>query len=246
MKPFLLVSTRPEEEAIASEYQAYLRASRLDPEQLELAEFDLIGLPPVEPSQYSGVFVAGSPYGGGASTGYLSQTQQWIRDELRDLFQQLLTEQTPLLATGNAVSILGEVLGLPTSDQYSEFGELAEIELTREGQEDPIFQGLPDAFLAYVNHADSVEETSGETVRLARSLNAPVQVFRHGELTYAVQFIPELDAELIDAKVRAFEDAGDTGIGDIESLVTTGRHGSGRHAAAGVLANFVRIFGAES
>lgn len=245
MKPFLLVSTRPEEEALASEYQAYLRSSGLESGELELAEFDLIGLPPVEPERYSGVFVAGSPYGG-AADGYVSASQKMVREELTSLFQQLLDAGTPILATGSSMAILAEVLGLPTSAEYAEFGEVTEIEVTREGKEDPVFGDLPSRFPAYVNHAEAVEElpspAAQSAVRLAWSLNTPIQAFRAGEHVYAVQFSPELDAGLMQAKMQAFQDAGDTGIGDTESLVTAGRYGDGGQAAGRVLSGFVRVF----
>lgn len=241
MVPFLLVSTRPEEEALASEYGAYLRSTGLQPEELELAEFDLVGLPDIDPQRFAGVFVAGSPYGGGAR-GYVSQTQKWVQKELKSLFSQLLEAGTPLLATGNATPILADRLGLPVSSEFAEFGELTEIELTREAKKDLVFGDLPDAFPAYVNHGEAVEKLPEGVTRLARSLNTPVQVFRSGERVYGVQFSPELDAELIGAKITAFHDAGDSGIGDTESLVTTGRYGSGDHVAGRVLANFVKVF----
>lgn len=241
MKPFLLVSTRPEEEALASEYRAYRRGAGLEESQLELAEFDLVGLPEIEPGRYSGVFVAGSPYGGTAD-GYVSSTQRWVREELAALFEQLLAAGTPILATGSSVGILGAQLGFPVSSRDAEFGEIVDIELTRDAWEDPVFEGLPDAFVAYVNHGDAVEELPESETRLARSLNTVVQAFRHGENVYGIQFNPELDSELMFAKTEAFADAGDSGIGDIESLVTTGRQGSGEHSAAKILANFVKVF----
>lgn len=243
MKPFLLVSTRPEEEALASEYRAYRRGAGLQQDQLELAEFDLVGLPEIEPEKYSGVFIAGSPYGGSAD-GYVSSTQKWVREELAALFEQLLLAGTPILATGSSVGILGAQLGFPVSSRDAEFGELVDIELTRDAWEDPLFEGLPDAFVAYVNHGDAVDELpdSDSETRLARSLNTSVQAFRHGSNVYGIQFNPELDSELMFSKTEAFADAGDSGIGDIESLVTTGRSGAGDHSAAKILANFVKVF----
>lgn len=241
MKPFLLVSTRPEEEAIASEYRAYQRDTGLSQDELELAEFDLVGLPEIDPLKYSGVFVAGSPYGG-STDGYISQTQQWVRQELATLFEQLLKAGTPLLVTGNAVGILGTILGYPVSGANSEFGEVVDVELTREAWEDPVFKGLPDVFVGFVNHGDAIDELPEGEVRLARSLNTPVQAFRHGEHVYGVQFNPELDSELMFAKYQAFTDAGDSGIGDTETMVTAGRASSGGHNAGRVLANFVQAF----
>ncbi len=241
MRPFLLVSTRPEEEALSSELQAYLKATGLETQRLELAEFDLVGLPTIEPQAYCGVFVAGSPYGSTAS-GYVSTTQQWVQEELAHLFTQLLQAGTPVLATGNAVGVLAKQLGYELSNELSEVGEIAEIELTREAREDPVFQSLPETFPAYVNHGEGIVKLPDTAVRLARSLNTPVQAFRTRGNVYGLQFNPELDAELIAQQIAAFYDAGDSGIGDAESLVMVGRYSQGEHAAARILANFVEVF----
>ncbi len=242
MKPFLLVSTRGEEEALDSEYQAYLSASGLKREELELAEFDLLGLPPVDPDKYAGVFVAGSPYGGGSPDGYVSQTQQGVRAELVALFEQLLEAGTPLLATGSAMTILASTLGAQVSADNAEFAALADIELTEEGKQDPVLADAPPVFVAYANHGEAVDELPKGCVRLARSLYTPMQIIRHGDNVYATQFNPELDAGLIASKANAFADAGDTGFGDVEALVSAGRYTSGDHDAAVVIRGFVKQF----
>lgn len=242
MKPFLLVSTRPEEEALDSEYQAYLRASGLEREDLELAEFDLLGLPPIDPHRYSGIFVAGSPYGASARDGYVSPTQQAIRDELLALLTQLMEAGTPLMATGAAMNILTGIVGGTVSVDFAEYGELVEVELVAAAEDDPVFAGLPPIFLAYANHGEAVDGLPEPAVKLARSLDVPIQAFRFGDRVYGIQFNPELDAEAIKGRSEAFEDAGDTGFGDVEALVATGRNSEGAHSAAGVIAGFVDAF----
>lgn len=243
MLPFLLVSTRPEEEALDSEYQAYLSASGLDREDLELAEFDLLGLPPIDSAQYAGVFVAGSPYGAGSPGGYVSPTQRRVQEELRELFTELLQTAAPIMATGTSMTILAELLGASITDQYAEYAEIIDVELVAEAGEDPIFKELPNVFLAYTNHGEAVGELPEGSVRLARALDTPIQAFRHGDRVYGVQFNPELDAEAIESQARAFDDSGDTGFGDVEALVAAGRHSAGHHEGAGIIAGFVRRFG---
>lgn len=240
MKPYLLVSTRPEEEALDSEYQAYVRATGLDREQLELAEFDLVGLPPIDPALYSGIFVAGSPYAG--TTGHISQRLLWVREQITELLEELLAAETPLLVTGDAVTMLTEALGGSVSAEDGELGEIADIELTREALEDPLTKSLPPVFPAYSNHAEAVSELPEGAVRLARSLNTHVEIYRWGDRVYSVQFNPELDAESISAQIQAYVDAGDSGMGDVESLVGIGRHSTRRDNAGNVLRNFAEHF----
>lgn len=246
MSAFLLVSTRPEEEALDSEYQAYLRATGLPREQLDLAEFDLVGLPPVEVGKYAGVFVAGSPYGNATISGRPSQTQQWIGQELRELFTQLLQANTPILATGTAMTVLVDVLGGVTTSEYAEVAEVIDVELTREGQDDPVFANLPESFLAFAGHDQSCATLPEGAVRLALSMSCPIQAFRVGDNVYATQFSPELDAEAIRRQLDAYADAGYFGFGDPDSLVNTGRHTEGFHTSAMVLRNFVSKFQAAS
>ncbi|MSS83318.1 glutamine amidotransferase [Actinomycetaceae bacterium WB03_NA08] len=243
MNPFLLVSTRPDEEALDSEYQAYLRATGLDSEQLDLAEFDLIGLPPIDLSRYRGVFVAGSPYGNATVDGKVSHTQRWVGEELRVLFQQILDTDIPCLATGTAMTILGQTIGATVGEDHAELASIAEITLTSEGRQDPLLEGMPEDFFAYVSHTESCEELPEGAHRLAWSLHCPIQMFRHGKYVYATQFNPELDAEAIQRQLEAYADAGDFGIGDADMLVGTGRHTEGNHLAGRILRQFVKYFG---
>lgn len=243
MKPYLLVSTRPEEEALVSEYQAYLRSTGLDEDRLELAEFDLIGLPPVNLTDYQGIFVAGSPYGNTTLGTRVSKTQQWVAEELRDFFGQVLDAGVPVLATGTAMSLLAEKLGGTVAEDNEELSEISSVTVTREGREDPLLEGVGEEFLAYVTHTESVRELPNGAERLAWSVNCPVQMFRQGDSIYGLQFSPELDGEAIQEKIDAYADAGDFGIGDLDMLVSTGRHETGTQKAAGVLKNFVKVFG---
>ncbi len=242
MAEFLLVSTRSEEEALDNEYQTYARASGLEQSNLDLAEFDLVGLPPIDLDRYAGVFVAGSPYGNAKRSGHLSQTQRRINNDLDALFKQVLESDTPLLATGSAMTVLANVLGGQTTSEYSELAEIVDVQLTREGMADPLFSGLPEAFPAYEGHVLSCDELPTGSIRLALSTNCPIQAFRHGENIYATQFNPELDAQAIRRQLNAYADAGYFGVGDPDSLVFTGRHTSGDHVSAKILRNFVAKF----
>lgn len=241
MKPFLLISTRPEEEALVSEYQAYQRATGLPEEELELAEFDLIGLPPIDLSRYQGVFIAGSPYGNATVHGRVSKTQRWVAEELRVFLSQVLDSDVPCLATGTSMTILAGLLGAPITDQYPELSQVTEVMVTREGRDNPILEGMPESFLAYVSHAESCAAVPDGAERLAWSLNCPIQMLRYPPNVYGVQFNPELNAEAISRQLAAYEDAGDFGVGGVDTLVGTGRLGEGTHHAARILRNFVEL-----
>ncbi|BDG10877.1 type 1 glutamine amidotransferase [Anaeromyxobacter paludicola] len=67
-----------------------------------------------------------------------------------------------------------------------------EVALTPAGRDDPLFDGVPDRFLAHELHEDHVAELPPGAVRLAGNAMSPVQAFRAGNLR-AVQFHPEID-----------------------------------------------------
>lgn len=243
MYPFLLVSTRPEEEALDSEYQAYLRASGLTAKQLDLAEFDLIGLPPIDLDRYQGVFVAGSPYGNATREGKVSKTQRWVAEELRVFFKQVIDTQTPCLATGTAMTILAELLGTTLTEDHIELAEITDAVLTPEGRKDPLLEDVSEEFPVFVSHTESCETLPEGAQRLVWSLHCPIQMVRFNASIYATQFNPELDAEAIRIQLDAYQDAGDFGVGDADVLIGTGRHTSGNHNAGRILKNFVSHFG---
>ncbi len=242
MKPFLLVSTRPEEEALVSEYQAYLRSTGLDQDDLELAEFDLLGLPPVNFEEFAGVLVAGSPYGNTTLSSAKSKTQLWVTEELKSFFEQALEAGVPLLATGTAMTTLAAALGGEVTSDNPELSEVTRITLTPEGREEPLLEGIGEEFLAYGTHTESLCELPEGATRLAWSAACPIQMFKQGNNVYGVQFSPELDAEAISRKMEAYADAGDFGIGDLDMLVSEGRHRTGNQKTALILRHFVEKY----
>lgn len=243
MKPFLLVSTRPEDEAIEAEHRSFLRASGLGEDQLDQVRLDLLGLPDIDVEAYSGIMVAGSPYGTTTPDERKSATQKRTEKELEHLFTQITEASTPCLATGYGMEVAAYLRGAPVTTRWAEQPSMVEIDLTREGAEDPLLKGLPtNGFSTYVGHHEAVEEAPEGAVVLARSLTCPIQMMRLAPTFYATQFNPELDSDLIGQRLRAYEDAGYAGADDLASLVLIGRNGQGRHQAGRILANFVGMF----
>lgn len=59
----LLVSTRPESEAVATEHISFLKVIGLEPKELEQVRLDMLGLPEINVCVYAGIIVVGSVYG---------------------------------------------------------------------------------------------------------------------------------------------------------------------------------------
>ena len=83
----------------------------------------------------------------------------------------------------------GEVIA---DEAHAEVGSY-DLELTREGVEDPLFGELPPRFIAQLGHKDRVGRLPDGVVPLAASEWCPFQAFRLPDRpVYATQFHPEL------------------------------------------------------
>ena len=241
MRPFLLVSTRPEDEAVEAEYRSFVRATGLEPNDLEQVRLDLLGLPDIDVQAYAGIFVAGSPYGTTTPDDSKSQTQRNTEDELARLFPDILTSDTFCLATGYGMEVATLLLGGTVTTRGAEEPGIAEISLTQAGLEDPLLDGFPRDFHTYVGHHEAVEGSPPGAVVLAKSMTCPIQMMRLGPNFWATQFNPELDSDIIRQRLSVFEDAGYSGADDLDSLVLIGREGPGRHQAGRILSTFVAL-----
>ena len=244
MRPFLLVSTRPEEEAIEAELRSYLRVSQLEAGDIEQVRFDLGTLPDIDVHEYSGIFVAGSPYDTTSTS--KSATQIAVEEELEHLFRDIADSGIPCLATGYGMEVATTVLGGEVTTHWAEPPSVVDIDLTEEGREDPLLDGFPyTGFHCYVSHHEAVETPPDGAVVLAKSYNCPVQVMKVADNFYATQFNPDIDSDAIEAQLQKYEDAGYSGTGDLGSLQIIGRYGAGTHQAGQLIRNFVKMYAAN-
>lgn len=241
MLPFLLVSTRPEDEAVEAEYACFQRVTGLDENSLEQVRLDMLGLPDIDVNAYTGIIVAGSPYGTTTPDDKKSATQKRTEAELAHLFTDIVAARTPCLTTGYGTEVATVLRGGLVSRAWAEDPQMVDIMLTEEGMNDPLLDGFPREFLTYVHHREAVERMPEGAVLLAKSLTCPVQAMRMGENFYATQFNPEIDSDAIRIRLSAYEDAGYGTGGDFDSLVLIGRNGPGTHQAGLLIRNFMRI-----
>lgn len=242
MKPFLLVSTRPEDEAIEAEYRSFRAATGLDESMLEQVRIDMLGLPDIDLGAYSGVIIAGSSFGTTTADDQKTSTQKRVDAELQRLLSDILREETPCLATGYGTEVATVFLGGVVSRQWAEDPQITTILLTAGSWDDPIFDGMNHEFSTYVGHNEAVEVVPEGGVVLAKSLECPVEMMRLRPYFYATQFNPELDSTSIARTLERYDDAGYPGTDDPEELIHIGRSGAGDHPAATIMRNFVKMF----
>jgi GMP synthase-like glutamine amidotransferase len=141
----------------------------------------------------------------------------WLREE-KQLLADLLARGSPLLGACLGAQVLCEAAG--GAVRHMDRPEIGwfEVEVTPEGEEDPLLGALGPAFTAFQWHSYECVPPPGAAV-LARS-DACVQAFRVGERAWGIQFHAEVTAADASSWIddwRSDEDAVRIGL-DAESL----------------------------
>ncbi len=218
MKPFVLLATRPEDQAADDEYEAMLRFGGLTPAQLRRIRLEAGPMPPIDLDEVSGVIVGGSPFTTSDLPEKKSPVQVRVEAELAALVREAVDRDTPFLGACYGVGTLGVVAGGVVDGTYAEPVGAVPVTLTDEGRADPVFGGLPDTFDAFVGHKEALRVPPPGSVVLATSPACPVQAFRLGTNLYATQFHPELDVPGIVTRIDVYRHAGYFAPHEVEAL----------------------------
>lgn len=212
MKPFLLLTTRPEDAIADAEYEAFLRFGGLSATQLIRVRLESAPLeeqlPRLNLSEYSGVIVGGSPFTFTDPPDQKSPAQVRVESELEFLIVDVLKHDVPFLGACYGISTLGRYVGGVIDRTFAEPINAVSIDLTADGLADPLLAGLPPTFLAFVGHKEALRDLPPGAVLLASSAACPVQMFRIGEHQYATQFHPEMDAPRVVERIHVYQHSG--------------------------------------
>lgn len=213
MKPFVLISTRPEDVIAAEEHETHLRFTGLEPGQLhqirleqgprasaQLAQLDL--------EQISGIFVGGSPFTTSTPAREKTEVQNRVERDLAALLDRVMAEGTPFFGACYGVGTLGVHQGGTVDGTYAEDVGPIEITVTEEGARDVLLGALPSTFQGYVGHQEAIRDLPPDAVLLATGTDCPVQMFRVGERAWATQFHPELDDIALLSRIDAYKHHG--------------------------------------
>jgi len=91
---------------------------------------------------------------------------------------------------------------------YSEPVGTSACEVTADGRDDPLLDGVPMRFDAFVGHKESLQALPEGCVHLARSDTCPYQMVKYGNNVYATQFHPEADAAGFETRIRIYKNFG--------------------------------------
>jgi GMP synthase (glutamine-hydrolysing) len=208
VKPFLLLATRAEDAAADNEYEAFLTYSGLCRDQLVRHRLERHPLGEVDLDRLSGILLGGSPFNGTDPDEVKSDVQHRVEADLQRLLDTVVPADFPLLGACYGIGTVGVHEGATLDRRYAEPVGAVRITLTDQGRADPLLEGMPDSFDAFVGHKEAISTLPDHAVLLASSPTCPVQLFRVGRNVYATQFHPELDIEGLCTRVEIYKHAG--------------------------------------
>ncbi len=218
MKPFLLLSVRPEAEAVGPEFEAVRRAMGVDASRLQHLRLDLEPLGDLRLDDIAGVVVGGSPFNVLTPEPSKHRVQRRVEADLARLAEAAVERDHPLLFTCYGIGVLTRVLGGTVGTQYREPVAAVEITLTPEGTADPLTGILPERFDALAGHKEATDRLPDDAVLLASSTGCPVQVYRVGRRVYATQFHPEASPSDFVARAQVYRDYGYFPASELDAL----------------------------
>ena len=113
--------------------------------------------------------------------------------------------------------------------RYGEPISVVPVTATPAGASDPLLEGMPATFEAFVGHKEAISQLPASATLLASSPGCPVQMFRVGENVYATQFHPELDVEGITTRIHAYADHGYFAAHELELTLAAVRRAAVSH-----------------
>lgn len=228
MRPFLLLSSRAEDQATHEEYRAFQRCTGLADSDLRPIRLEAGPIPELRLDDYAGIFVGGSPFTTSDPEEMKSAVQHRVERELRELLDEVVVRDFPFFGACYGVGTLGVHQGGLIDRTYAEPIGPVRVALTEAGAADPVLSGMPPEFEAFVGHKEAVRTLPRNAVLLATSPSCPVQMFRVRSNLYATQFHPELDVPGLLTRVRLYQHAGyfrpeelDALVARLEPLVVT-------------------------
>lgn len=239
MKPFLLLSTRPEDDASEGEREAVVRLAGLTDGDVVQYRVEAEPLPELNLDRFAGVFLGGGPFN--ASDRDKSPLQRRVEADLNRVIDEVVARDYPFLGLCYGVGTLTDRLGGIVDRKFGEAVGTTEATVTSAGRTDPIFEGIPTEFTAFVGHKEACRRLPASATLLATGTHCPVQAFRIGTRVYATQFHPELDSAGLAARIRIYRDAGYFAPEETEQLVSYALNTQPTPEIHRMLTNFVAI-----
>jgi GMP synthase (glutamine-hydrolysing) len=240
-KPFLILQLRPETEASDDEFAAILRKGRLPRERARRIRLDQEGLPEgMDLDAFAGIIVGGGPGCVSDRPEDKSAVEARIEAAVVSLMSQITARDMPFMGCCYGIGILGKHLGGDVSKRA--FAEPVGTTDCVIVAPDPLLDGVPEAFSAFVGHKEALQGLPEGCTHLVASPACPYQMIRYGENVYATQFHPEADAAGFETRINIYKHRGYFPPETAADLIAMCR-AADVHAPERILRNFVARFG---
>ncbi|TNF23231.1 MAG: glutamine amidotransferase [Rhodobacteraceae bacterium] len=210
MGQFLILQLRPESDASDDEFRAILDKGGLREAQCHRIRLDCEELPVgLDPRDYAGVIVGGGPGCVSDPAETKSPVEARIEAAVLSLMPAITGDDHPFMGCCYGIGILGAHLEAEVSKaRYGEPVGPTDCALTEDGMRDPLLEGLPREFQAFVGHKEALQDLPPGCTHLIRSAPCPFQMVRHGRNVYATQFHPEADGRGFETRIRIYRNHG--------------------------------------
>jgi len=242
VRPFLLLATRFDDAIADAEYEAFRSFAGLAPEELVRIRLERDRMPDLDLADYSGVLVGGSPFNASDPQTTKTEVQLRVEAEMSTLLDRIVAEDFPFFGACYGVGTLGVHEGGVIDRTFGERVDAVEVTVTEAGRADPLFAGIPSTFRAWVGHKEAVTRLPPDATLLASGTACPVQAFRVQTTLYATQFHPELTADDVVQRVRAYRYEGYFDPAELDATVRSIRSAPPVTAPAALLRNFVERY----
>ena len=246
MKRFLILQLRPETEAADNEFDAFLAKGALAADAVHRIRLDQEDLPAgLDLADYAGVIVGGGPGCVSDPAETKDPLEARIEAQILGLMPEICGRDGPYLGCCYGIGILGHHLapGIVSKARYGEPVGAVACDLTAAGRSDPLLEGIPGRFRAFVGHKEAVQDLPPGCTTLVASGPTPFQMLRFGANVYATQFHPEADADGFETRINIYKHRGYFPPETAEALIDQVRAEDVRYPEV-ILRNFVRRYGA--
>ena len=208
-KPMLILQLRPEDATSDSEYGRFLKYGGLRAADTCRMRIEKHGIPDdLDLDDYSAIIVGGSPFDISTAEDAKSAIQKKIEADFKRLLKQVVARDFPFLGACSGSGLLGSYLSTRVSTKYGEAIGCVTLDITDDGQQDPLLADFPARIDVLLGHKEAVDTTPHGATLLITGSDCPVQMFRIGENVYATQFHPEADPEEFMLRIDIYRNYG--------------------------------------
>jgi GMP synthase (glutamine-hydrolysing) len=208
--PLLYVCVRPQPLAAAAEYESFRSAARLDTERLATLDLVRTPLPADVFERYSGFVVGGSPFNVTDPESTKTDVQRRLEADLERIAEAVIASPggPAALFTCYSIGVLTRMLGGEVSRAFPEDTGPVMVDLSADGESDPLLGTLAHRFTALTAHKEGSAHVPPGATLLATNDGCPVQAYRVGERLYATQFHPEPTTRAFTERMAVYRDDG--------------------------------------